>query len=70
MPRPCGKCCLWQSCLRSADDAQVHRSVSGPCGAEGASRMLLAQGMKTKMKDMASKLGLGGGANPFGSFGG
>jgi hypothetical protein len=32
--------------------------------------MLLAQGMKTKMKDMASKLGLGGGANPFGSFGG
>ena len=27
------------------------------------------QGMKLKMKDMASKLGLGGGANPFGALG-
>lgn len=28
-----------------------------------------AQGMKTKMRDMASKLGLGGGVNPFGQMG-
>ncbi|KAK9845364.1 hypothetical protein WJX81_004495 [Elliptochloris bilobata] len=27
------------------------------------------EGMKSKMKDMASKLGLGGGANPFGQLG-
>ena len=31
--------------------------------------VLAVQGMKVKMKDMASKLGLGGGGNPFGALG-
>ena len=31
--------------------------------------VLALQGMKVKMKDMASKLGLGGAGNPFGALG-
>lgn len=31
--------------------------------------VLAMQGMKVKMKDMASKLGLGGAGNPFGALG-
>ena len=35
----------------------------------GLDTLLAAQGMKLKMKDMASKLGLGGSGNPFGQLG-